>query len=887
MTLATDARSLQAREADDERSPDLDVVRRLGGWFVGNKLFVGVLLIATTIRVLVEVAYSPALEFFGDSYDYMQEAGHLSRVDIWHPPGYPLLLWVLSGTHNVAMITVVQHAIGVAAGIVIYQLVKRQQVGTIGATLASLPVLLDAYQLDVEQIVLSETLFILLVLLALRGCLRLRRGEGAIGTALIVGLLLGGATLTRTVGMGVAGLVLLWLLVTRVGITRVIAAGVAFAIPVLSYALAFKAAYGVLGLQGYSGRYLYGMVGQFANCHGVSLTKQERILCPTEPTHQRPGLNQYVWDASQFPLLRGPEVHRSQTAGSFGRKLLLHQPGRYADVVAANFVHYFEPGRSVGPRDWFVGSWQFPANIGSPAWHIQPATVTFGGDRTDLGAHIDPGLASFLRGYQRWVYTPGPLLLLLLPLPFLALIARRRDGPDVDAAVLLTTTGLLLLLIPSATAGFDWRYLLPAATLMVPGGVIAIGVLRRWLSERSSWQIVRPVGVIAVVAAALVGVAPASGYAARNLTPHHSAAVPAVGAIGQRLLIDVKRPHVAETQCIATTHGFRMSALIAFPTTVTYKSGPQLLVQPGNFAVGDQDAVDTPRVHGDRVTDSLPTVLMDRRHRVDSGQVYVPVTSTTGKLVYVDPVGSGAAAWTFSVRTSELLGDVLGTQCTRETAWAGLHVRVLKITGVPLFTTAPDLHFGYGLTLKPGRAAAFDVRWNQAAPGAAPGPWQYPKSWHRTQSHDEQLAGMISGYTYCVSVRARDIADAATAWTAPSCTTRMWDDSQLPQSPGWFHVTGQQGFYNGTFSYAGATGASLSGVATFARLEVVTYRCSTCGVLNIFIGGRLADSLDLSAGPQGPLTWLSRPFPTRTTTFALTVGSNAKAVVVDAVGLEP
>ena len=68
---------------------------------------------------------------------------------------------------------------------------------------------------------------------------------------------------------------------------------------------------------------------------------------------------------------------------------------------------------------------------------------------------------------------------------------------------------------------------------------------------------------------------------------------------------------------------------------------------------------------------------------------------------------------------------------------------------------------------------------------------------------------------------------------------------------------------------------------------MTTFRCPTCGVLNIYIGGHLADSLDLSTGPQGIYTWLSRPFPKRTTTFALTLGSNNKVVVVDAVGLEP
>jgi hypothetical protein len=886
MTLASP--QLQEVEVVEPAWADgVGIPERLARWFADNRLFTGVLVVATVVRLLVEVAYAPALEFFGDSYDYMQEAGHLSRVDIWHPPGYPFFLWLVSATHSVAMVTVIQHALGLATGIVLYRSVRRFGVGTIGATLAALPVLLDAYQLDVEQIVLSETLFTLFVVLAMARCLRLRDRSAGLAPAVFVGLLLATATLTRTVGIFVAGVVLLWLVATRIGIARIVAVAAAFAMPVLGYALAFHSAYGVTGLQGYSGRYLYGMVGQFADCHGLKLTKQQHLLCPTLPTHARPGLSQYVWDASAFPLLKGPDIRRSQVAGAFARKVLMHQPAAFAGVVAGNFGHYFEPGRDAGPRDWFAGSWQFPENGGSPAWHIQPATVTFGGVRTPLHARIDPGLAGFLHGYQRIFYTPGPLLAVLLPLTLGALVLRRRDRRAADAAVLLTSAGLLLLVVPSATAGFDWRYLLPAQALLIPGAVIAWGLLRRELAGNGWFRRARPVVIVALVATTLLGVLPASGYALRQLTPHRIDPVPALLPIGSRLSINVEQPHVVDTACIATTHGFRMSALVAFPTTANFRTGSQVLMQPSNFAVADQDAVDTPRVDGERVHDSLPTMLLDRTHRRATGQVYVPVTAPSGQLRFVDPLGAGAAAWSFRIVESELLGDVLGTRCTRETAWAGLRVRVLKITGVPTFTASAAQTIGYGLTRKPGRAASFDVRWQQAAPNAAMGSWRYPRSWQHTAAHNEQLLNLQPGYTYCFAVRARDIAGAATAWTQPSCTTKLYDDSNLPIGPGWQENTGQAGFYFNTYLSASTKGATLTGVATFARVALLAYRCETCGVVDIYLGGKLIQTLDLGAGPTGEFTWLSRPFPARTTTFALKVVTDGKPVAIDGLGLEP
>ena len=48
-------------------------------------------------------------------------------------------------------------------GVLVYALMRRLGVGAVGACIAAAPVLFDAYELNIEQHILSEALFSLLV----------------------------------------------------------------------------------------------------------------------------------------------------------------------------------------------------------------------------------------------------------------------------------------------------------------------------------------------------------------------------------------------------------------------------------------------------------------------------------------------------------------------------------------------------------------------------------------------------------------------------------------------------------------------------------------------------------------------------------------------------
>ena len=852
---------------------------RLGGWADANRVFATALAVAVVLRLVVAVTYPPALEFTGDSPSYLAAAHSPFTLGVWHPFGYPVFLWVLSALHSLLLVTLLQHVMGLAAAVLLYRLVRELDVGAAGATLAASPLLFDAYQLDVEQFVLSDTLFTLLTVAAVTLAVRILRGAG-LSSAIGLGGLLAAAALVRTVGLGVAGAIVLVLLLARVGWSRVAALAASCALPLGIYALAFHAAYGVYGLQGYGGRYLYGLVAPFANCDRAALPVDERGLCPTLPKYARPGVNQYVWSEYNLAHVPGDSIQRSKLAGDFARPIAMHQLGDAAAVTAGNVLHYFAPGRQTGTRDWFGGSWQFPLQDRSPAWNIYPAKYGFG-DGVTKGRIVN-GLAETLRGYQRVVFVPGPALALALVVAAAACCLRRVTRLTRATIALTSLSGMSLLVLPSVSAGFDWRYLLPAQALLVPAGVVAARVLRARL-RRVLRRALPAVTVAAAVAVVAPGLAAAGVLPASSLRPHTEARTPATLTIGQHALVHVDSPVLVGTRCWRTATGRRLEGLIAFPTAVTFRSGRPLLVQAGNFGLSNGE-VSTPWIPPKGP--QLPNAVLSHRYPRVHGMVYAEVTSAAGTVRYVDPLGAGAAAWTYRLSDAPRR-PALGDACTGSFPWAGQQLRYLRVSTLPAFTEQTSLTVDYGLHWEDWRAASYDLRFRVASPTAGPGPWQYPRSWQRTTVTEQSLVDLSPGITYCFAVRARDDLGAVTDWSLPKCTARMYDDAALPASPGWTRVSGQPGFYLGSYTATRTKNAALAVSGTFARLSVSTYRCPQCGVLDVYVGTRLVRRLNLAstAAQAGLWQWTSSPMTDQTATVTFKVHSDNKVVAIDGFGL--
>ncbi len=66
----------------------------------------------------------------------------------------------------------------------------------------------------------------------------------------------------------------------------------------------------------------------------------------TTPPDERPTIDEYMWDNEISPLYDvelEPGERRSDVGGKFARRIILHQPLDYAEVVAKDFLFGFSP----------------------------------------------------------------------------------------------------------------------------------------------------------------------------------------------------------------------------------------------------------------------------------------------------------------------------------------------------------------------------------------------------------------------------------------------------------------------------------------------------------------------------------------------------------------
>ena len=402
---------------------------------------------------------------------------------------------------------------------------------------------------------------------------------------------------------------------------------------------------------------------------------------------------------------------------------------------------------------------------------------------------------------------------------------------------------------------------------------------------RPIWR--RVVAVVAgVVAVGLVapGWANASVYDDSKMRPAANATVPAALSIGEIETVDVGSPKLIGARCEKAPDGKpRLFGLLAFPLTVNHRSGGPHLVQPANFDL-KPGYVNYPGIALEGTL--FPDVVLSDRYPTAHGTLYAEASAPRGRLLYVDPMGGGAGAWTVNV-PSPANQPPLGSRCSGSTPWAGTQLRYLRMHGVLPFTELDTQVVDYGLAWQPWRADSYDLRFRVSSATLAPMPWQYPKTWQHTTREEQSLLQLTPGATYCFEVRARDELDAATGWSAPKCTTRLYDDVSLPVGPDWNRTSGKPGFYSGTYTITNTQGATVSVGGTFSRVALVAYHCPTCGSLDIYVGTTLIKSLNLATtnGIEELRRWTSPVLPTQQTTLTLRVTSTNRIVAIDGFGL--
>jgi glycosyl transferase family 2 len=471
------------------------VVSRAPHWLRLHWMLLLLLAVGAGLRVLTVLAYQPAILYI-DSYTYLENLHHL-RPDGLRPIGYTLILNVVLPWGGLRAVTVVQHLLGLGIAVVIYRLLLRHGARRWLAALATAPVLLDAYQLQIEHNIMSDVWFQAL-LVAIIWVLTWRGLPGPWHAA-GAGALIGFAVIVRLVGMTMLVPALAYLVVAgslwasrwgwrRIGL-RAAAMVAAFAVVLVGYAGHYRISTGDWGISGASDSVLYGRAAVIADCERLPPGTWERALCPAQPRDQRFGVDYYAhhWvhqgesEIRTGPLPPGESIAAIQA--SFARTVFASQPLDLILAVGKDFLKGFRPVRLDAVHDVPVDRWHFQTSY--PYWWEPQQVAEMARQFSDVPIGVNPELATVLRGYQLTVgYTPGPLLGLALVAGLLGGLGvgnARRSG--IRAASLLVSGLGITVLMTAAAFEFSWRYQLPGLVLLPMAGVLGItaftGPLRR------------------------------------------------------------------------------------------------------------------------------------------------------------------------------------------------------------------------------------------------------------------------------------------------------------------------------------------------------------------------------------------------------------------------
>jgi hypothetical protein len=455
--------------SDEGAAERLQARQRLAGLTRRHGLFGLALAGALALRIVVMLGYPPII-WFHDSYAYLESAvsHHTSAV---RPSGYPFFLMLLEPLHSFVLVALLQHLMGLATGVAIYALLRRRGLAGWIATLAALPVLYDAYELQLEQMLMTDTLFMLVLTLAVV-ILCWQDKIGPIAAA-VAGLLLAYATVVRSAGELLIAGVLLCVLVRWPGWRSLAALVAGVVIPLAGYGAIYDAQHGSFGITSSSYVFLYGRVQTFANCAVIKPPASLRPLCDPRPPADRPIATEYIWDPNPlYNLAHDKNIFTprlNKLAKQFDERAIEAQPLTYLRVVARDTWRSFFWTRTLvydGKTDIYYVFTKPPPYIASyRPWHdlhvYQPG---LGQTRA-----VEP-YADFLIGYQRYVYLRGALLGLILLLGLAGVLARwRRWGGQ---ALLPWLVAVMLLVLPVATSGFSYRYELA----VVPFACLAAGL---------------------------------------------------------------------------------------------------------------------------------------------------------------------------------------------------------------------------------------------------------------------------------------------------------------------------------------------------------------------------------------------------------------------------
>jgi hypothetical protein len=503
-------------------------LRQLAG---EHKLFTGALAAGAFLRLLTILGYPGALWFWGDSFVYLG-ASLRPQPNLSKATGYSFFLRALLPFHSLTLVAVVQHLMGLAVAVMIYVLLRRNGVSKTWSAVATLPQLLDGYIIEDEHMIMTETLFTFLLMIAM--LMLLWKPRPVWWKMLVAGLITGCAALVRTDGEVMYAVFPLFLLLrgwswkTVRGWLMAITFALASLVPYAAYAGWFHDYYpppdNKYEITLAEGFFLWGRVSSFANCAVIKPTPAEAAakICPTDAIRDRTPPGNFVWEN---PYIHSSFLHQGFTPVNpandklltgFAERAIEKQPLQYVKTVVkgvalsfgipriaypgpgTTFYYSFHLHYAVAPTATTKGYTTLPPTnkswIGSdiPAHSAYSDWLAYGHQAPGI---VHKAFAVPILIYERVVYTWGPLLAVIFLVGLGGVISvsasARRRGQGLRAALSFRTlrslrlhwsprgtsmlpwfSAVALLVIPIMVADFDYRYLIP----VIPFACIAAGL---------------------------------------------------------------------------------------------------------------------------------------------------------------------------------------------------------------------------------------------------------------------------------------------------------------------------------------------------------------------------------------------------------------------------
>lgn len=436
--------------------------------------FLVLLALGLFVRVALMFLYYPAVMLSFDAPRYARVGPQELFGDFWMPAGYPLLLRLLHGvTRQLWFSIAVQHLLGVTTGVILYLTVSRLGLKLWVACLPAAVVFLSGDHLYLEHQLMADSFFIFLAIAGLGAAVSWMSGK-KLGWLAAASALLAMTALTRSVGVICLPTLLLCVALTVKGSLR--DRGMTLAVTLLpgaavflAYFATFKLARGqYAGLTDMSGWNLYSRVAPFADCREFSPPGGSAVLCETTPASQRQGPYGYVWDANSIAR-RHFALGPNDKLKAFAQQAVLHQPGDYLEAVGIDLLRYIEP--SIAAPRGYSGQ---PREILSFTWrnHSVERLVVKALSKKYRGTTVHLQGERVLGAYQNLFRIGGLALAAMIAFTLLGMI--RSRGQIRFALFLFGLGGLSFYLVPVLTISYDFRYGIPAETLIVVSGLLGI-----------------------------------------------------------------------------------------------------------------------------------------------------------------------------------------------------------------------------------------------------------------------------------------------------------------------------------------------------------------------------------------------------------------------------